>query len=397
MNVAGMRRPGRWHGALAGGALLGLAAAVALAAPSAGAAGPPAARAAAAATCAKAQGPFHVKGTQVIGKGGKVFIPYGITVPGLFLPRGYPSGTQALDDKKIAATASSWCGNTVRLQISQAALVGPASVKGFMGDIEQEVATAEAHHLVVVLNDQTENDKGGSVAPTQATLTFWQKLAARYRNDPQVVFDVFNEPRLKTGKTCGSAADWHAWKFGKGSFIGMQELVTKVTGDEAPDYKNLLWVEGPCFANSLSRVTSFPVTSKKPLVVYVFHHPAGGPPHSATQWNADFGFLVKRHIAAVVDGEWTNYAPIHKIVPPEKRPSECWTDAPTAVPAYLRYLQGLGIGMTGYQLAKGLLIESNNLGDPTHFRSNWSCAGTTLIDEGAGSLIRNWYKKQNAA
>jgi hypothetical protein len=253
MNVAGMRGPGRWHSALAGIALLGLTAATA---PSAGAAGLPAAPAAAAAACAKAQGKFHVSGTHVIGKGGKVFIPYGITVPGLFLPRGYPGGTQKLDDMKIAATANSWCGNTVRLQISQAALVGPDPIKGFMGDIEHEVAAAELNHLVVVLNDQTENDNGASPAPTQATLEFWQKLAARYRNDPQVIFDVFNEPRLRTGTTCGSTADWHAWKFGKGSFTGMQELVTKVTGYEAPEYENLLWVEGPCFANSLSRVTS---------------------------------------------------------------------------------------------------------------------------------------------
>jgi hypothetical protein len=43
----------------------------------------------------------------------------------------------------------------------------------------------------------------------------------------------------------------------------------------------------------------------------------------------------------------------------------------------------------------GRLIESTNLGDPTHFRSDWSCK--KVIDEGAGSLIMNWYKKQNTA
>ena len=68
-----------------------------------------------------------------------------------------------------------------------------------------------------------------------------------------------------------------------------------------------------------------------------------------------------------------------------------------AAPAFLGYLQGLGIGMTAYQLAKGLLIESDNLGDPTHIRSDWSCAAQRVLDEGAGSLIMNWYKKQNAA
>jgi hypothetical protein len=389
MNVAGMRRPRRWHGALAGTALLGLMAAITLLSPAAGAARSHAPSAAPAAACARARGPFHVRGTQVIGKGGKVFIPYGITVPGLFHPRGYSAATKKLDYEKIAATANSWCANTVRLQISQAALVGPKPIAGFLKDIEGEVTKAESYHLVVVLNDQTESDPGDSPGPTDATVAFWKILTRVYHNDPQVIFDVFNEPRIKTGKVCGTAADWRIWQQGTGSFLGMQALVDDVYNNGAKD--TLLWVEGPCFANSLAKVTSYPIRLSKPLVVYVFHHPTG--PHNPAQWDSDFGYLVNRGIAAVVDGEWTNYAPIKKGV----TKSECWSDAPTAAPAFLSYLQARGIGMTAYELAKGLLIETNNLADPTKIRSNWSCAAKKLLDEGAGSMIMNWYKRRNAA
>jgi hypothetical protein len=111
------------------------------------------------------------------------------------------------------------------------------------------------------------------------------------------------------------------------------------------------------------------------------------------QWDSDFGYLVKRHVAAVVDGEWTNYAPLQ--VGQLKR--ECWNDAPTAAPAYLSYLQRLGVGMTAFDLGKGLLIESLNLGDSTKIRSDWSCAAKKVLDEGIGSLIMNWYKTLNAA
>lgn len=383
-----------WQGVLAGAGLVGLAAAAALSAPAAGVAGPRRAPAAATGACGKAQGPFHVKGTQVIGKGGKAFIPYGITVAGLFYPPGYSASTRKADLAKIAATATLWCANTVRLQISQAALVGPKPITGFMQDIEKEVSTAESYHLVVVLNDQTELDPGDPPLPTNATLTFWQRLADRYRKDPQVIFDVYNEPRIKVRGVCGSSAAWRAWQQGTGSFLGMQRLVTRVTQDEKPNYENLLWVEGPCYANSLSLVRSFPVTSKKPLMVYDFHHPApnGGPTHNPAQWYADFGFLVKNHIHAVVAGEWTNYAP-----PKGVKRTECWADAPTAAPRFLSYLRGLRIGMTAFDLGKGLLIESNNLGDPTVFRSDWNCQAKKSLDEGAGSLIMNWYKKQNAA
>ena len=57
--------------------------------------------------CHKVRGPFHVRGTKVIGANGKPLIPYGITVPGLS-NADYQPFVQ-LDDAKIRATASAWC------------------------------------------------------------------------------------------------------------------------------------------------------------------------------------------------------------------------------------------------------------------------------------------------
>ena len=55
------------------------------------------------------------------------------------------------------------------------------------------------------------------------------------------------------------------------------------------------------------------------------------------------------------------------------------------------------VGMTGYQLANGLLIESRNLSDPTHIYTagtkKWRCAKG--LNEGAGTLVMSWYKQQN--
>src|ERR1700733_734037 len=64
------------------------AAALALAAVVSGVAGPAAPSATAAAKavtlwCPDAIGPFSVQGTKVVGQGGKTFVSYGITVPGL--------------------------------------------------------------------------------------------------------------------------------------------------------------------------------------------------------------------------------------------------------------------------------------------------------------------------
>jgi hypothetical protein len=338
------------------------------------------------ASCRTARGPFRVVGTKVLGAGGKVFVPYGITVPGLAIP-AYRTLT-SLDDAKIRATARYWCANTVRLQLGQGNLVGPNGrlfVRKFLRAVEGEVSLGERLHLVVVLTAQTQNE-ANQPAPTKATVVFWKDLSRVYGHDRQVIFDLFNEPRISTGRHCGDARDWTIWhsggRFLGHSYIGMQTLVHDVRADGA---RNLLWVEGPCYANSLNGLGSHRITGEK--VVYAFHHPHGV--HDAAQWYTDFGWVIARHVGPVVDSEWTNYA---------SNLSECWDDAPTAAAAYLRYLARYGIGMIAYQLKKGMLISTKNLADPTHIYASgprkWRCANG--LDEGAGAEIMNWFRRQNS-
>lgn len=335
--------------------------------------------------CHSARGPFHVRGTKVVGAHGRVFVPYGITVPGLANTRYRPF--IPLDDAKIKATATSWCANTVRLQIGQANLVGVSGRRfsaSFLRAVEGEVKVAEKSHLVVVLNAQTVG-AGNQPAPTSATVLFWKHLSHLYRHDPQVIFDLFNQPRVSTQARCGNARDWRLWhsggKFLGHRYVGMQTLVHDVRAGGAG---NVIWVEGPCFANSLRALGSHLIKGRN--IVYAFEHPHGA--HDAAQWYADFGWVQFRHVAPVVDAEWTNYAAAK---------SECWPDAPKAVPAFLRYLARRGIGLTGYQLKKGLLIRSANLADPTHIstsgRGKWRCANG--LDEGAGADLMTWFRRHN--
>jgi endoglucanase len=292
--------------------------------------------------------------------------------------RDYRQDTAATDAQIEAAKW--WCANTVRLQVAQANLVGSSGSslsRPFLRAVEAAVSLAGRYRLVVVLSDQTQV-VGMQPGPTAATAAFWKDLTRVYGHSPQLVFDLFNEPHVKTGDP---ARDWRIWQRGgtyRGtSYLGMQRLVTDVRHDGAA---NLLWVEGPYWAGTLNEVASHPVTGG-PLV-YDIHHPKGS--HDAASWTADFGYLVRQHIAPVVDGEWTNYA-AHR--------HECWTNAPTAVPVYLRYLARLGVGMTAWALRKHVLIESDNLWDPTRIKSSWGC--TRALDQGAGRQVMNWYKQHN--
>lgn len=360
-------------------AVLLCASALTAAARAPGALAASAARAASGPACKTVRGPFRDDGTKVLDAAGGVYIPYGITVPGL-AHADYQDFTSA-DDAQIRAAAVGWCSNTIRLQVAQDNLVGAAGTafsQAFMNAIEAEVSLAESYGMVVAINAQTQ-DVGLEPGPTHATHIFWNDIARAYCHDPQVVFDLFNEPNVNAGST---AADWKAWQsggtVGGRYYLGMQTLLTYVRADRAG---NLVWVEGPFTATTLSEVRSYPVRGGP--MMYAIHHPVGA--HNSATWWADFGYLVRDGIAPVVDGEWTNYA---------STKSECWADAPGAVPAFLRYLGNHGIGMTAWKLVPGVLTQSSSLTDPTHiYTKSWKCANG--LDQGAGNQILHWYQTHN--
>ncbi|MGH3255610.1 MAG: cellulase family glycosylhydrolase [Streptosporangiaceae bacterium] len=394
--VPANRRLG-WLAVLVGSALMLAAILTGSAAPVAGAA-----PASASPSCGKATGPFTVHGTRVLGAHGKVFVSYGTTVAGLQNLDWQSSINQDL--QQIAATADDWCANTVRLQLSQDNLVGPTGTvnDGYLAAIHAEVSAAESNHLVVVLNDSTEQTTSAwnsELGPTSGTETFWQYLAQAYGANPQVIFDLFNEPRLYFGGM-SAAREWKLWLDG-GSFagvdyrFGMAQLAEYVR--DTLHAKNLFWIEGPRYSISFAGMVRWGAVLKVSGVVYAVHHP--NAPHSKSGWYADFGYLIATHVAPVVDGEWTNYEPAPTSTPTVV-PTSCWTDAPATVPEYLAYLSSLGVGLNVYDLQPGYMVQSDgNLDDPTTINAaTWSCqsASEPVPGQGAGSLVMSWFKQHNA-
>jgi hypothetical protein len=357
----------------------------------------------AAGSCGTASGPFTVQGTQVLAGNGQAFVSYGTTVPGLQFLDWRTFAQVDLD--KIEATAQSWCANTVRLQLNQDNLISPGGTglnRSYLTAIETEVTAAEQHHLVVVLNDNTEfGPPAASRAqkgPTPATEVFWKDLAAVYGHDPQVIFDLFNEPRTYS-PGMGLDQVWRLWHDG-GVFhgvsypFGLAELARYVR--ETLHAQNLFWIEGPALSSTLAGMVSQGALLKVSGVVYSVHHPAG--PHDAASWDAGFGYLVTTGAAPVVSGEWTNYEPAPSPGPSVPH-SYCWPDAPVTVPAYLSYLAAHGIGLNVYQLQPGYMIRSyRDMSAPTTIsRATWSCLPSREPQpgQGAGSLVLAWFRQHN--
>ena len=395
-----------WRGLVAGSALIvaatvlaGTVSAGGAAAASRGASG---ASGATGPVCGKAAGPFTVSGTQVLGAGGKPFVSNGLTVPGLQGPDWGSSVSDDLDE--INAAADDWCANTVRLQLDQDDLLGTQGTgfdKGYLAAIESEVSQAESDNLVVVLNDETNyapvSVAGSQLGPTTATETFWKDLVQLYGDDPQVVFDLFNEPRTYS-PGMSSAQEWKLWLDGgqyEGvSYLGMADLAGYVRNSLSA--KNLFWIEGPDWSSSFAGMVQQGALLQVSNVVYAVHHPAGQADPSS--WNADFGYLVTSGAGAVVEGEWTNYEPTGTAQP--SGGGSCWPNAPTAVPEFLEYLAARGIGLSAYTLQSGYLIKSDSdMGAPNTINAKtWTCqlSQESQPGQGAGTEIMSWFKQRNS-
>ena len=407
MTAPGSARAGRrfswrfsWRGLASGAALAAAAVAVAAVIMPLGDAGTAAARPS---SCGKAVGPFTVHGTKVLAKNGSVFISYGMTVSGL--QEGNWTGLITADLAKIVATADDWCANTIRIQVNQDLLLGPNGTSfdpEYMAAIESEVSLAESYNLVVVLNDETNFSppvvRHYQADPTQGTLVFWKDMTKLYGDDPQVIFDLYNEPRTSV-PGMPDATLWRLWLNG-GTFkhvdyaFGMAHLAAYVRYTAGA--RNLFWIEGPRYSLSFAGMVRYHALIHVSGVVYSIHHAQGQ--HDVPDWNAAFGYLVTDGIAPVVNGEFTNYEPLPN---PDisLMPGYCWPNAPTAVPQYLQYLATLGIGISAYQLVPGWLIKSDKrLGSPTSMNPRtWSCEPDREPQpyQSAGALIMAYFEQYN--
>jgi len=331
-----------------------------------------------AATCHHERGPFRVRGAVVSGSTGR-YIPYGINLTGL--ARADYAGSMAQDEADISAAADDWCANTVRFQVRQANLIRPSGHvdHAFLAAVTTELRFAEARGLVVVLNLQWQLDAASlkESMPTRRSEAFWSSLASHFGRDPNVVFDIYNEPEQHAA--CG----WAFWHYGGvchgRRYIGIQALADYVRARAS----NLFWIEGIGAGATLAGAWRYHITGDGPLE-YSEHRPPGS--HQPGTWDSVFGYIANTGHAPVLDGEWADYAR-------SGAPWACWNDAPVSAPRFLHYLHAHKFGLIVTQLVKNQLIESTNLNDPTRFRSNWSCR--TGLDQGVGHQAQQWFIRQN--
>jgi len=368
---------------------------------------------------------LRVVGNHVLTANGKIYIPEGISVYGGLEDPNYTDNL-ANDNAQIIAAAKYWHANTIRLQVAESNLFtihtqGKSYNNEFLQTLIKEVNLAHSLDMAVVINDQTEFTSR-IPGPTIETSKFWKIMSQTFKNQPLVIFDLFNEPSYGkvinsnkqptgftiykifgvAGKTVkqqhksqiSSTKIWNIWKNGGQlngiSYLGMQTLANQIRGYGV---NNILWIEGPNQARELPNKSQLVQGSN---IVYSIHHPNLNNPAS---WNA-IGNLSS--IVPVVDGEWAQYA--------STRP-ECYLRAYTNTPLFLNYLYQHNVGVIAWSLQANSLLQGNRLSVPTNTNilndpinaaalrkpnkllPSYSCSNR--YGQGVGQLIQSYFEQNS--
>ena len=349
-------------------------------------------------------------GASVLSAGQAALRPRGVTITGLATIRWQTMAWNPLD--QIRHAHDDWHANTVRIQVGVPLLRGKANATSswagggltptlqrylaapgngrtgtlrgnryntaFLGYLDEAVSLAQDLGLTVVLSAQHEN-LDNTAMPEGNDVAFWKIIHDHY--GPGMACDLFNEP--SAGLVYANA--WAGWRNGGTGtdgvrYTGFQSLVSQL---RAYGLTGRFWVEGARHAATLAGVAGSAGTYRlsDPLnkILYSIHHPQG--PRTPANWHTQFGYLAELGIP-VVAGEWTNWA---------TRNPECWPDAARTVPAFLRYVSGLGgCGLIAWALIPGVLVTDQQTWAPTQILADYACDGS-VSGQGAGQLIQSLF------
>lgn len=230
---------------------------------------------------------YYVQGNTVYDASNKAHLFHGVARPSL---EWNPVGEHiSLADFQAM---KGWKANVVRLAINQDFwLQGAAKYSaGYQGAVDQAIQWAHQAGLDVIL-DLHWSDRGdlGNQGPGQQrmadanSITFWSQVAAKYKGDGRVIFELYNEPH---------DVGWDVWLNGGASgdgftAAGMQQLYDAVREAGAD---NLVVAGGLDWAYDLTGVPAHRIQGYN--IAYATHPYKQGPEKDPTQWATYWGSLA---------------------------------------------------------------------------------------------------------
>jgi endoglucanase len=226
---------------------------------------------------------LHVSGNHLVNARGQRVVLHGVDRSGSEYACVGNNGSNGWDvfdgptDQASVTAMKTWHINAVRVPLNEACWNGESYVNSaFSGTkyrkkIEGFVNLLNRNGLVVILDlhwtdglytASTCDPKLAARAlcqkpmpDTAESVPFWRSVAATFKNNDSVIFDLFNEPFPDSGVNPNSTEPWHCWKYGGKctgipySVAGMQSLVDTV---RAAGAKNVIMLGGLAYSNDLT-------------------------------------------------------------------------------------------------------------------------------------------------
>jgi endoglucanase len=226
---------------------------------------------------------YWVNGNTVCTPQGKPHLLHGVDRPSL----EWAVTGQNLSAADFASMAT-WHANVVRVALDQDFWLedSPHYAATYAPLVDQVVQWAELAGIDVILDLHWSDQGDYTVTPGQQTmadthsLQFWKEVAARYKGDGRVFFELYNEPHDV------SPAVWLSGGQAGFTVVGMQQLHDAV---RAAGADNLVIVGGLDWAFDLSQVQDYPVVGYN--ILYATH-PYNTADRQPGTWYLKWGYLA---------------------------------------------------------------------------------------------------------
>src|SRR5450755_3170947 len=220
---------------------------------------------------------LHVSGNKLLNSAGQQVILRGVDRSGTEYACVQGNGVFDGEVDQAAVTAmKSWGVNAVRVPLNEACWNAESYVNSadaganYQNAIKSYVSLLNSNGLVAILDlhwtDGAYTGPSAGCSSAQATcqkpmpdaaqaIPFWSSVAATFKGNDAVIFDLFNEPYASRADNNDSAEGWQCWATGSPCtgisypVAGMQQMVNAV---RAAGANNVIMLGGEEYANDLT-------------------------------------------------------------------------------------------------------------------------------------------------